>query len=144
MIMWKKKLFLSVFGALLASSSYVRAQIIAGVDPVEGEGGPDSWTNVLYINEQTPFDFSVAGADQGVATEFNFWVAPDRIFEGIVTPLIVEPLVEDPLFGEEFFVRAIGTTREAGIDWEDEGLRRPLLTLWAPPDSQSIRQRKWS
>lgn len=120
--MGKRRLWLLSVVVLLATSSLARAQIIAGVDPVEGDGGADGWTNVLYINEETPFDFSPAGDDHGVLTMFDFWVADNRVAQGVVTPLVAEPLDDDPLTGDDFIVRAIGTTREAGIDWQCGGL----------------------
>ena len=99
----------------------VRTGDIAGTYPLEGSGVPDTATNVLYINEDASFDFSEFGSDQGVVKEFNFWVAAGREFEGMVTPFVVEPLVESGVTGEDFIVRAIGTTREAGVDWEEAG-----------------------
>ncbi len=94
---------------------------IAGQHPIVDEGGPDGWTNVLYINEDASFDFSEFGTDEGKLTEFNFWVNVDREFDGVVTPFVAEPLVEDPMTGDDFVVRAIGTTRSAeNGDWEEE------------------------
>jgi hypothetical protein len=115
-------LLLLLLGSLVWTGS-VRAQVIAGVDPVEGEGILDGWTNILYINEQTPFDFSAQGTDEGVLTDFNFWVGEGREWTSMVTPFVVEPLVDYPEVGEDFIVRAIGTTRMGDEDYDEPGLQ---------------------
>ncbi|MFN0129466.1 MAG: hypothetical protein ACKV19_22600 [Verrucomicrobiales bacterium] len=90
-------------------------KFFAGTDPVIDEGGPDSWTNILYINESHPFDFSAAGQSKGVALEFQFWA--DREI-GTLTPVVAEVVAPN-----EFIVRAIGTTRRGGVDWVEPGLQ---------------------
>jgi hypothetical protein len=92
------------------SGTAVGATVTAGVSPVEGDGTPDGWTNILYINEQTPFDFSGTGCT--------------REGHGLYTPFVAEPLVENPITGADFIVRAIGTTREAGTAFTCDGLFR--------------------
>jgi hypothetical protein len=96
--------------------------VIAGAEEISGDGGPDGGTNILYINELTPFDFSGQGDDHGVLTMVNFWVDSTRTTQGVFTPFVAEPLVADPQTGEDFEIRAIGTTREAGADWKCAGL----------------------
>jgi hypothetical protein len=125
MTMSKRMLCLLVLGVLLASVTSVRAQVIAGADPVEFDGAPDSWTNILYINEEWPFDFSETGETEGVLTEFSFWPPASRIDpgQGLITPLVAEPLVDDPLTGDDYIIRAIGTTREASVDWDIDDLQ---------------------
>ena len=98
------------------------APVIAGAEEISGDGVPDGGTNILYINELTPFDFSGQGEDHGVLTMFNFWVDSTRVTQGVVTPFVAEPLVDFPETGEDFIIRAIGTTREAGTDWQCAGL----------------------
>ncbi len=96
---------------------------VAGAADVMSDGGPDGWTNILYINEERPFDFSEFGTDKGVTDEVSFYVAAGREFTGLVTPFVAEPLVDDPQTGDDFVIRAIGTTREGGVDWEDIGVQ---------------------
>lgn len=89
--------------------------IIAGTDPVTDVGGPDGWSNLLYINESNTFDFAGTGQSEGVAYQFRFWA--DREV-GTLTPFVVEVLGPD-----DFVVRAIGTTRRGGVDWTGPGLQ---------------------
>jgi hypothetical protein len=96
---------------------------IAGASPIQGDGAPDGWTNILYINEQKPFDFTEFGTNTGTTSEVSFYVAPSRATMGLVTPFVAEPLVENPQTGEDFVIRAIGTTREGGVDWEQGGVQ---------------------
>jgi hypothetical protein len=95
---------------------------VAGTHPVQVEGTPDGWTNILYINEAQPFDFTEFGTDSAPLDQFTFAVAPGEEFTGLVTPFVAEPLVDDPQTGDDFVIRAIGTTREGGIDWEESGV----------------------
>jgi hypothetical protein len=95
---------------------------IAGTNPVAIDGTPDSWTNILYINEEQPFSFSEFGTDRGVLDEVSFAVAAGEEFTGMVTPFVAEPLVDNPQTGEDFIIRAIGTTREGDVDWEEPGV----------------------
>lgn len=97
----------------------IRTGNIAGTFPLKGQGGPDGWTNVLYINEAEPFDFAEFGTTEGKLSEFNFWAATADA--GMVTPFVAEPLVADPQTGDDFVIRAIGTTRVAGEDWDATG-----------------------
>ncbi len=124
--MLTRLLFAALIVLLVAMISAVgqAAPVIAGAEEVTGDGGPDAWTNVLYINEQVPFDFSGTGADHGVLTNIDFWVASPRENSGVFTPFVAEPLVEFPQTGEDFVIRAIGTTREAGTSWQCGGLYR--------------------
>ena len=120
MTSWLK---LWVLVGLLAAAmpAPARAQIVAaGADEITGEGVVDGWTNVLYVNESNPFSF--VGTDHGLTTTFDFWVNASRVSQGVVTPFIAEPLSDSPEFGDEFIVRAIGTTREAGAHWQCGGL----------------------
>lgn len=96
---------------------------IAGTQPITSEGVVDSWTNVLYINEDGAFDFADLGTDQGTLSEFSFYVGAGRESVGMVTPFIAEPLVDNPQSGDDFIVRAIGTMREGGVDWTESGLQ---------------------
>lgn len=104
-------LLLGVLGPATANAQIVSA----GADTITGDGGPDGWTNVLYINEANPFSFAGTGQTQGVLTTFNFWAARGI---GVVTPFVAEPLVPDPVSGSDYVIRAIGTTREGGTDWQ--------------------------
>ncbi|MCA9149466.1 MAG: hypothetical protein KDA92_09215 [Planctomycetales bacterium] len=96
---------------------------VAGARFVKGDGGPDSWTNVLYVNEEAPFDFSELGVDHGTLADVVFYVAPGKELAGMVTPFVAEPLVDNPLTGDDFLVHAVGTTREGGVDWTDSGIQ---------------------
>ena len=89
--------------------------IIAGIEPVTDTGDPDGWTNILYINESHPFDFTGTGQTQGTAFQFRFWADGGT---GTVTPFVAEATAAN-----DFIVRAIGTTRRGGIDWIDPGLQ---------------------
>lgn len=89
--------------------------VVAGTDPVTDVGGPDGWTNLVYINESDTFDFSGTGQTQGVAYQFRFWADRDV---GTLTPFIAEVLEPNV-----FVVRAIGTTRRGGVDWTEAGLQ---------------------
>ncbi len=113
---------LVMVGTLVCAGVCQAQSVVAGTDPVTGDGGPDGWTNILYINEDTPFDFP-AGQDHGVLTYTNFWAAEGRTLtgQGLYTPFVAEPLVEFPETGDDFVVRAIGTTREAGVDFTCSG-----------------------
>ena len=118
-----RRLLIAILIGLFFGNAESRAQtVVAGADELNGTGGPDGWTNVLYINESIPFDFGGTGQSQGVLTYVNFWVADSRAETGIFTPFIAEPLNDDPQTGDEFVIRAIGTTREGGTDWECGGL----------------------
>lgn len=102
--------------AWATSTAHLSAQaVIAGVDPVTDVGGPDGWTNILYINESDPFDFTGTGHAEGAAYEFRFWA---DVISGTVTPFVAEVVAPNV-----FIVRAIGTTRRGGQDWIDAGLR---------------------
>jgi hypothetical protein len=95
---------------------------IAGAEPVQGAGIPDSWTNILYINEAHPFDFSKFGTDKGATKDVTFYVAAGRETSGMVTPFVAEPLVDSPVTGDDFIIRAMGTTRQAETDWTETGV----------------------
>jgi hypothetical protein len=110
---------------------------IAGTHPVVVDGTPDGWTNVLYINESSPFNFDEFGTDRGALDEVTFAVSPGEEFTGMVTPFVAEPLVEDPQTGEDFVIRAIGTTREGGIDWEEAGVFTFPFSDTEQPEVQS-------
>ena len=120
--MWSRVCLIVTLAAAWVWTSPLAAQIIAGTDPVTGNGVVDGWACILYLNEETPFDFTTLGEDRGVLTTVSFWVIPDRATQGVVTPFVAEPLVDAPLSGDDFVVRAIGTTRAAGADWNTEGL----------------------
>jgi hypothetical protein len=91
------------------------AQIVAGTEVLTGAGGPDSATNILYINESFPLNVGAGGA---VLTYTNFFAASGS---GMFTPFVAEPLVSDPATGEDYVIRAIGTTRVGGVDYTCSG-----------------------
>lgn len=97
------------------SSRNVAAQIVAGTEDLTGAGTPDGWTNILYINEDNPFSL---GAGGGVLTYTNFFAANSN---GMYTPFVAEPLVPFPSTGDDFIIRAIGTTRVGGVDYTCSG-----------------------
>ena len=99
---------------LAVSSAPASAQSIAGTDPITGAGGPDGWTNILYINESEPFEVGNTGS---VLTYTNFWASRPA---GLYTPFVAEPTGDGEL-GEDFTVRAIGTTRVGGVDFTCNG-----------------------
>lgn len=111
-----KKFFWLIATVLVVSgANRVEAQVVAGNDTLTGAGSPDGWTNILYINEDNPFDF---GGGQGVLTYTNFWAAGQF---GMVTPFVAEPQSDFPEFGDDFVIRAIGTTRQGGVDYTCAG-----------------------
>jgi len=101
----------------LLTSSTARADIVyAGTANPANIGVVDGASNILYVDEGNPFDFSTAGVTEGLATEFNFWAGKPT---GFVTPFIAEVIADN-----DFIVRAIGTTREGGTDWNATGLQQ--------------------
>ena len=86
-------------------------QIVAGTEVLSNTGTPDGWTTVLYINEEYPFEVGNGGA---VLTYTNFWAARPG---GLYTPFVAEPLVDSPVSGSDYIVRAVGTTRVGGEDF---------------------------
>lgn len=96
------------------ATTIVSAQSVVGTNPLTGEGTPDGWTNVLYINEDQSFD---VGGEGAVLTYTNFYAARPS---GMYTPFVVEPLGDGEV-GEDFIVRAIGTTRVGGEDYTCTG-----------------------
>ena len=78
---------------------------IAGTEVLTGEGGPDAWTNILYIEESNPFDFGAGLCTGGVLTYTNFWNAGrNREGQGMYTPFVAEPLVDFPETGDDFVI----------------------------------------
>jgi hypothetical protein len=106
--------------------------VIAGTNPVTDVGGPDGWTNLVYINESDTFDFAGTGQSQGVAYQFQFWADRDG---GTLTPFIAEVVEPDV-----FLVRAIGTTRRGGVDWTEAGLQTFAFADGASP----VVQQGWA
>jgi hypothetical protein len=122
-MMMKRRVALAFLVSWICFPAAARAQTVsAGAQDITGDGDPDGWTNVLYINEANPFSFAGTGQDHGVLTTFDFWVAPGRHLSGLVTPFVAEPVVEGGVTGEDFIIRAIGTTREAAVDYQCTGL----------------------
>lgn len=109
-----RRMFVASCVALPAwpSSDLLAQTVSAGDEEVTSDGVVDGWTNVLYINEARPFDFSGAGQSQGMLTSVNFWVDDARASQSVITPFVAEPLVDAPSSGADFVVRAIGTTRD--------------------------------
>ena len=106
--------FYLLFGLI---SSGIGQEVTAGRETVEDLGAPDGWTNILYINEDAPFDFT-GGQTEGVLTHTNFWAANPQ---GMYTPFVAEPMEDDGAIGDDFIVRAIGTTRVGGTDYACAG-----------------------
>ncbi len=77
-------------------------------DPLAARASVDGWSSVMVIDEARPFNLS--GAASGVVKDFEFWVGAAR---GRVTPFVAERTADN-----EFIVRAIGTTRVFGEDYE--------------------------
>lgn len=102
---------ISAILAIALGTTLHAAQRTAGRATLDGAGSPDGWTNILYINEDAPFDFAGTGSDQGVLTNTNFWASGPS---GMYTPFVAEPLTDSPATGDDFVVRAIGTTRVGG------------------------------
>jgi hypothetical protein len=93
--------------------------ILAGAEsPGDAPNGPDSWYQILCVDEANPFDFTASGQTRGYVTSFTFYAKgrTDRTEE--ITPFVV-----GPQSANNFIVRAIGTTRREGVDWTEAGLK---------------------
>jgi len=51
---------LTLFGQV--GEPVLAVTVTAGHEPIADVGNPDGWRNILYVNEQRPFDFASHGA----------------------------------------------------------------------------------